>query len=137
MAEHDRPYTKLEVEHMQVVNKLERMTRGCRAVEAQRNDAWAQAETLRYRIMRAIYYMTARARERHYSSLPSLTGFSLRDGMCVDCEGTGGVFIDWDGYGKDDRWLGDKWTQPEDGPDGWCQTCIGVGHTLSVRDELT
>jgi hypothetical protein len=118
--------------------RIERLERRVKATEAQRSEAWRMAEELRSRAYAAVVSLQRQAyRTNGRFKWPALTeGFSLDEGQCRDCGTTGGVLLDGlDGsadYCRDD----DDYADPRDGADSWCESCLGVGHTLSINDII-
>jgi hypothetical protein len=109
--------------------KLNRMRKRCDAITEQRAEAWRIADVLRVRMLNAV---TSILLQDVYGD-SQVNGFSLRDGRCDECEGTGGTRIDsFDTIGPDHP----DYNDPQDGAHYWCPVCHGVGHTYSVMDKL-
>jgi hypothetical protein len=109
--------------------KLNRMQQRCSAITKQCSEAWRIADVLRMRMMQV---RTNLWRQDVYGDL-QVHGFSLRDGVCDECEGTGGTRIDSLGTTGPEY---PDYNDPHDGAAYWCPVCHGVGHTYSVKDKL-
>lgn len=137
---------KLKLENRELRNRLDASRALSKKLKlrlgrCQHRERWAaeNANSLRFRISRAIESITAVRLGFHGGNKQPEHGFNVILGKCATCRGGGGRLICEDEC--EDLGLGyneyvPKFHCTSQGREYWCEDCIGVGHTLSVLDYI-